>query len=300
MAKVGSIKTYHDGAAYDVADIFDQKQNSYTKTSFDTTDATVLLYPKPPDQLIEVCGNIVLAARPSDTDLVTTEHAKFDYAFHTTYNYATTSRPFVFGTTDFTIDGWYYLDLNVANNFTTFFSFCADNTLNASRKVLSCAYNKNTKKFQMQHGRADSVQLYTNEFSDELFNSPFHLAVAFTKTTTNGVRRRLFVNGELAVSDNASNSYMNFTGLINCMIGGSSSGSVLGLYTSMWRYSKIARWTENFTPPSDVFQSINTSIVGDIPIRHNNQTYYAPLVTANNPPCIAVRHNNQTYYTLKG
>lgn len=41
---------------------------------------------------------------------------------------------------------------------------------------------------------------------------------------------------------------------------------------------------------------------GNLPIRHNNQTYYAPLISDANyksSPCIAVRHNNQTYYTVK-
>ena len=57
------------------------------------------------------------------------------------------------------------------------------------------------------------------------------------------------------------------------------------------------------TVPQHLFYPTNgLPAAGNIPIRHNNQTYYAPLISNTNfktSPCIAVRHNNQTYYTVK-
>lgn len=298
MAKVGNIMARHNGANVAVADIYDQKVTiSEIIPNYDVDDRPAFLnvHFDPVEGVIDDCGNTAEFVNQNSLVEISTNHAVCDYSAHFSnkaFVFVTFSSPVAIGETDFTFDGWFYKDTTSTVTQTWLFT--------PHQGGYSCyAYirkkTSSTVEVAVKLGGVLSGSSRSATISSDFLNSPFHFAYVYTISDTYNY---VFINGDLIfrtkLANSATNKMYSFRICSNSITPADNS---IDVYCSWFRYSRFARWTETFVPP--VYSTVAGN--GYLPVYHNNQSFYAPLVTApyKQPPCIAVRHNNQTYYTVR-
>jgi len=289
--KVGSIMTYSGGTSYDVAGIYDGKitlKRKYQYDITDTADAEFFVHFSPENGIIDECGNDWTINYATNLATISSNNAALDYSIYfQNQSNATFTKTMTFADTDFTIDGWFYYDY-VGINTQRAWIFQKGGT--------NCLCNVRNTGSTREVTFAYAGTIWRTTDVPDVFDDTFHLSHVYTKESINGLRNRIFINGNMVLSNNNVLTPITVT---SAQIAG--TGSLNNIYCSLFRYSKIARWTDNFIP-AESYSNITIPVTGYIPIRHNNQTYYVPLISNANykqTPCIAVRHNNQTYYTVK-
>lgn len=141
---------------------------------------------------------------------------------------------FEFGTGDWTFDAWVYPLSQSNDNF--FFSGAASGALFMGRS---------TGNSTLGIGRANVA--WDNTIASTLaLNTWNH--VAYVKSSN---KIYYFVNGKLIGSANNTISYGILGGVLN--IGSQGANYYFNGYMDEVRMSNIARWTENFTPPTEPY-----------------------------------------------
>ena len=286
MAKVGSIKAYHDGAAYDVADIYDQKISLSTSPT-DYADSDTVIFFRSDDS-----GNFYFDGDSSSSYQIQNDETSYVETHEVSgadvyfLHCATTSRIFFdFTAPDisngYSIDGVFYYPQNKFNR--------------VQRLIQLGNWCINIKSYSTATVRLYAPPTSVNQsvnVDNNIFAQPFHFAMIH-KSDNN---MALYLNGSRVMSVGVNKTWANATRI---SVGNSSTtDSASDISCAFLRYSTRLHYTDNFTCNlSDYVYCIRSK--GYIPIRHNNQTYYVPLIAAKTPPCIAVRHNNQTYYTVR-
>lgn len=288
--KVGSVMARINGANVAVGDIYDQKLFAQsTPTEYVDSDTYVLFRADDYGVFGEECGNSFEIKNPQYSAVETHEYQNSDNYF---IHVSNTSRVWVtLDCTDFftaaasqgyTIDGIFYYPASRYNRY--------------QRLIEFSYYPVNIKSYGTSANLQVAATFLTNStttvtLDNDIFAQPFHFAFVHYGGTI-----KVYFNGVLKCTKTAAirNKNNNLLTVGNV----DTTGTTSDISCAFLRLSTGQRWTENFTP------NFGTVIRGFskpycLAIRHNNQTYYAPLVTTNNPPCIAVRHNNQTYYTVR-
>ena len=288
MAKVGSIKTYHNGSAYSMADIYDSQLivNNYPTENVDS-DTYILYRANSSGDFIEEYNNAAQVQNPSyaATELLTVNN-KDSYFMHV----SNTARVSCTIDTDtgiadkitadgYTVDGVFYYPQNKYNRKQRLieFSYFPININSYSSASVQCgvSYSSSLTK--------------SATIDNSIFAAPFHFA--FTHNTSNTIK--LYFNGVAKLTLTASRSLGN--NILN--IGNKAGGDAFDISCAFLRFRTGVHWTDNFTfNPSTALYGFDKPYC--VNIRHNNQTYYAPLVTTKQAPCLCVRHNNQNYYTV--
>lgn len=138
---------------------------------------------------------------------------------------------FDFGTGDFTVDMW----VNPAPS-------SADNCFIGSSKAGAFFFGRRYGNSTIGVGRVGIA--WDNQITSTLqVNTWNHLAVVRSQGTL-----MVFVNGALIGSAGNTNSYSFLNAQM--VIGAEGTGSYFEGYIDEFRISNIARWTENFTPPT--------------------------------------------------
>jgi hypothetical protein len=182
---------------------------------------------------------------------ISTAQSKFSgasIAFDGTGDYLipTASNIVDFGTADFTIEGWFYLNALGSNR-----CFIDGRSAGINNQVLCQVTTDNRIKFGAIV--SGSVSYFVESTSTFSANTWIHIAISRQSTTL-----RLFFNGEL--QSNVSNS-TNFTSGTNRptigATGFSPGDQPWNGYMDEIRITKgIARYTANFTPPTAQFPDI--------------------------------------------
>ena len=292
MAKVGSIKAYHDGAAYDVADIYDEKKISVKpmrNSSLESADSdtVVFFYTTADGQYVEETGATVKMIYPASQTMDI--HPVGDYNNYFVHCSGRSRINITFNvfrcSTGLTLDGVFYYPPDTFNRLQRLIQVGALGLTNMfSYGDVNCFTPTGVEATQ----KAD--------VTSDTFASPFHFAFTYTPNTI-----YIFVNGVKSYEYSA-----NVVNINSVWVGNSaysdSNGANSDISCSFLRVRKRCVWTDSFEVPFPAAPpQTQIPIAGNIPIYHNNQTYYAPLVTEayKQSPCLAVRHNNQTYYTVR-
>ena len=284
MAKVGSIKAYHNGAAYDVADIYDEKVSVGTSPTESVDSDSVIFYRS------NVYGNFVCLGNYTSCQIQNYENSSVEthdvngadaYFLHC----ATTSRVFFDFTkpdnsNGYTIDGIFYYPQNKFNRVQRLIEFG-----NWSINIKS--YSTATLRCYCGSTSGDK----TVNIDNNIFAQPFHFALVQTTNTIS-----IYLNGTRVLSFGWA--VRNATGTRITIANSATNSAASDMSCAFLRYSTRLHYTDNFTVNFADYVFCKNS-KGYIPIRHDNQTYYVPLIAANNPPSLAVRHNNQTFYAVR-
>ena len=315
MSQVGTIKGYHDGASYNLADIYDEKLITIEKTadltnaqcvySFDSTTTGV---------------NTFFANKKKCTDFtswISTENAKFDYALQfkgTEYIIVpggASSNVNIPANCESKIEGWFFVDTSADSDEGTFLSHQYIDYRYASNGY-SDYYNINYK--YVKNGDKISFYIRNVEFTGDInFNEPLYLVWLSKKIsgtdTRWGYNNSLYINGIECPSGgiyHPSNYYNVGAFRIGCSYGGNVNAKTLTA-----PYFKGALSEFKITVPlvddnvTSAISSVKSTCIpadANMMIRHNNANCYVPLTTdksLTSTPCLAVRHNNTNYYAIK-
>ena len=321
MAKVGSIKSYYDGAAYDVADIYDSKSTVVSNAS------PLILAHFNSTGVVDDCGNSWdIVNKDTSTYTLTsylnTEQAKYGYAFHPQgfdKVYCESAVNIDLANKDFTVEFWHYTELlnngdQAGNKIFSLFGSTAYTVPSISVSIYQSASGYAWVQFICRpNGKsyisAPLVNADKNLTFSKFFNRMNHLAFSYNKSTkiiycfVNGALLKSFSTGTV-ISGNASalkftrarigSSYIYTSN----NVGNNDVSPFGGAVSELMFRTNFAYPESGFDVPTSQLQA-EIPVTGNIPIRHNNTTYYAPLIAAKTPPCLAVRHNNQTYYTVR-
>ena len=324
MSQVGTIKGYHDGSTYSLANIYDENLAQYNEAStvfvfhFDTSEgcideanlwnnsgssisitcATVngskFYYPTCRTGGLKTFDDLKLAVLP----FVSSENAKFDYALQFSSSSATKFQ-FDFG-------GYqrYYFGAGGVLTLEMWHSFPPALSSNTGLLWRIWIGNYSTSKTLLTHdvrySYADNIpKILDVELPANTFNAPFHLAEVLSNY---GKTIKTFVNGTLiktstSTHSTASSAYIQLSGIYM----GNSLGFEGALSELRLSKSTQPRYTNNFSVPTEPF-SATIPVQGNMLIRHNNANCYVPLTTdksLTSTPCLAVRHNNTNYYAIK-
>lgn len=289
MAKVGNIMARHNGANVAVADIYDQKLFAQsTPVEYVDSDTYFLFRAGADGQFADECNNFTYEIKNSQYSTVDTHDDNFFiHMSNTSRFYVTLDDTDMFDSmkeNGYSVDGIFYYP---------------QNTFNRYQRLIQLRYiYVNIKSYgnsaSLQVGNSSVVNsTETITLDNDIFAAPFHFACIHQEATMsmyfNGVHKKNFsyqIKNAMGSAEKiwsvGNQSLVTSTSDISC---------------ALFRLSEGLRWTDNFTPSfANVLYGFSSR---NIPIRHNNTTYYAPLVTTANKPCIAVRHNNQTFYTVR-
>ena len=316
--KVGSIMARHNNANVEVAGIYDSKQTSKRVSTMNAGDDVCCLHFDATNGFVDDANNTYWGIADSDTaNYEINSEGVFTALDGSTSTGVRAATPSIFniGSTDFTIDGYYYIDESKLTSTSVQFWYFGNGSHNAKTGIcLALGFVKSGTNGSNSYIGVTYGRLKTNNgtyapanagifYFDcaTLFNRWFHLACTYQMSTS---ELKIFLDGEPKVAKGLA-SYSNrvFSPAVAVGVGTVTNvANSAGLSCSMFRYCEFLRWTETFVPPQINFEGVDVNVTGNLPIRHNNQTYYAPLISDANyksSPCIAVRHNNQTYYTVK-
>ena len=157
-----------------------------------------------------------------------------------------------FGAGDFTIDWWEYVtDANCGTRFTTLFP--ASHASQAGGLMVGWLSNGKPSIFLSTQttGSANwDVLAGENTFVQNAYSTWVHRAVV-----RSGNNLLLFTNGTLEITVSIGSVSVGYNASLPFAIGKwaydySASGSYFVGYIDEFRISNIARWTENFTPPT--------------------------------------------------
>lgn len=317
MAKVGNIMARHNGANVAVADIYDSKISSSRLTFTDSNTLCAVRVDDVQGVIGETSYQPIYYKNNTETsalDYITADNAKYDFALEfnaADYNFLSAGPSFI-GGSSYWCEGWFWVDTTADSDSGTFFSYAARSGANV-QLIRSMGYS-----YTKENGVV-IPKINTYDVPTGTLDSPVHIAYQWIYKNNSGGAVKThyyYCNGQLLYSNATSTTSYWISGTIDGVLLGvyqksthSTSGnyyvvSRIGPYltgsVSEFKMSKGIKYSgDNFTPPSVSLVSANCTVGGNIPIRHNNTTYYAPLVTTANQPCIAVRHNNQTYYTVR-
>lgn len=199
---------------------------------------------------------------------LSTEQSKFGgKSFYFNGSAYLTAPGYNFGANDFTVDWWEYVtSSDVGTRFTS--NFCTTYSTQAGGILLHC--NESGLKVYTSSATNNNWDLLSNQPSgSNVLNQWVHRAAVRSGTTL-----MLFVNGSLEYSYTLSGS-IGYNSALPMGIGGWSvdgpgTGYFFTGYIDEFRVSNTARWTSNFTPPSEPYASASTVITpgGVIPQKY--------------------------------
>lgn len=164
----------------------------------------------------------------------------------TTYLSTDDSDDFAFGTGDFTIDCW--IRIHALPSSPAYKYICGQRVDNNNRQVFRIYYY--SSKYYLQYVVGDTIIGVSQEITPVL-DTWYHIAIV-----RNGNNFKLFWNGTQLGSDTVSSASITNVAapfLIGCDISGSIGTNFNG-WIDEFRISKgIARWTSNFTPPTEEY-----------------------------------------------
>ena len=155
------------------------------------------------------------------------------------------SDAWAFGTGDFTVETWIYLNGTPGTNAYIF------DMRNASQTEYTWALSFNymgttTDKLQWASNNTSPNAILTADYPP--LNQWVHIAVCRSGTTT-----RMFYNGtQSAINTSDSADYRN-TGYAGYIGARHSVANFIDAFYDDIRFSKVARYTSNFTPPTEPF-----------------------------------------------
>jgi hypothetical protein len=160
------------------------------------------------------------------------------------------------GTADWTIDFWY----KTADITTAWGQYYWRNGTDDSHRLFAHNYNWSGGEHDIKIGLCwnnenPNVELRTNTHG-LVDNSWNHIAYA----RYNG-EFLLFINGDLAVTSSGWGSYSIPNFASNFIIGHASDQANIAAYFDEFRVSDIARWTADFTPPTEAYSATATTAV---------------------------------------
>ena len=336
MSQVGTIKGYHDGSTYSLADIYDEKtfdveigatkvgdSDGSCKTirtvwfDLDANSTTGIMFADDYYPTRKPALHTSSSTTVSPLSYITTENTAFggyglrldnSHFFHTQASanngmYATTKS----GTASYyapvhTVEFWMYVDTSTAESDTfTIFTY--------GRQYKASSGGATGGSYWTLTYTPDSVTSNSVTLSRSILDKPFHYARVFGY----GQKDSCYINGELVyqgtntstVTYTAYSTYWYCFGARATYASGQTGNYKVTNYKftgviSEYRYSIGARYHENFTPQS--FKPKVIPVTANMLIRHNNANRYVPLTTdksLTSTPCLAIRHNNTNYYAIK-
>jgi hypothetical protein len=236
-----------NGALYNVTDgTYADGNDSYTKVllGFDGADAGTTIT----DVAVGGSAHSWSAAGNANTDTAQSKFGGTSLACDGTGDYVTCAdhADFTLGSSDFTIDCWFYV--NAAGGTQLLLAGQSDNLATASSTsfYIERRSSNNAIRFIAFQGGLNVDVESTTTFTNAVNTGWHHLAVV-----RNGTSLKLYIDGTLENSD-------TLTGAVNDSSNNLSVGRLGELTSSTWngwidefRISVgIARWTANFTPPT--------------------------------------------------
>ena len=237
-----SPKTYHIIA--DVDSSYDVQVQGYITPESDGLSTTMLLHFDGSDGSTVFTDEKEHTITPYGNAEISTVQSKFGgssgYFDESSYLDVTSSPDFDFGSSDFTVEGWFYFLSNTKG-----FQFLIDRrgSVDQTGWVLFLD-GDNGLRFLSASSGAWNVDFDTTYIPP--INTWTHIAMV-----RNGNAWSLYANGTMIMSGTTTNSIGTVTA--NMTIGKSHIGSESYLYGYIdeIRISNgVARWTENFTPPT--------------------------------------------------
>ena len=336
MSQVGTIKGYHDGSTYSLADIYDEKTfdveigalkvgDSVTgcKTQrtvwfdLDANPTTGIMFADEnfPTRKPTLHTNSTTTVSP--LPYITTENTAFggyglrldnSHFFHT--ETSTSSGVYAYkkvGTVAYympvhTFECWLYVDTSAAESDTFYFF-----TYGFQYKLDGHATGGDYRTLKYT---PDAVTLSNGAtLSRSILDKPFH----FAEVLGYGETQRCYINGELVFQGTTAptatytsySTYWHCIGARTTYLGSGTSQYKVTNYKftgviSEYRCSIGARYHENFTPQS--FKPKVIPATANMLIRHNGANCYIPMTTDKSntsTPCLAVRHGKTNYYAIK-
>lgn len=325
MSQVGTIKGYHDGATYSLANIYDENLAQYNEAStvfvfhFDTSEGCIdeaNLWNDSGSSVSIICATVndsktYYPTRSGYTSLktfddlktailpfVTSENAKFDYALQFS---SSSAKRFEF---DFSGYQRYYFGAGGVFTFEMWHSFPP--TLSRDTGLLWRIFignnyiGKSLLTHDVNYSYADNIpKILGVELPANTFNAPFHLAEVLSNY---GKTINTFVNGSLIKTSTSTHSTASSSFIqISRIYIGNALGFEGALSELRLSKSTQPRYTNNFSVPTEPF-SATIPVQGNMLIRHNGANSYIPLTSNKSntsTPCLAVRHRNTNYYAIK-
>lgn len=199
--------------------------------------------------IVDVLGSAIQNP-PSPLSLVSLDLLSYKYGISSAYFDGSSGvavpydSKFDFGTGDFTIDFWWKQPTS-GNVFSGDRGIILSTTYDASTMGKLSFGVTNTVIIVGRMGVGDDTTISYTRFTDGMFH---HYALV----RDSGVIY-LFIDGSLINTTNNTNSYnfySNYQLLIGCQ--GGSNNRLVGNING-FRVSNVARWTSNFTPPSEAY-----------------------------------------------
>ena len=324
MSQVGTIKQYHDGATYSLADIYDENLAQYNEAStvfvfhFDTSEGcideanlwnnsastiTITLVTVNSSRMYHTSSYTSLRNfNDLKTDVlpfVSSENAKFDYALQ--FSSSSTKRVL------FTLNGASRYFFGAGGVFTLEMWFAFPSTLSSNTGMLWSIGigNPYTGKDLLMHtvnySYADNIpKVLDVELPANTFNAPFHLAEVLSNY---GKTINTFVNGSLIKTSTSTHSTASsgYIQIANIAISNTTVGCEGALSELRLSKSTQPRYPNNFAVPTEPF-SATIPVSKNLLIRHNGANCYIPMTTDKSntsTPCLAVRHGKTNYYAIK-
>lgn len=323
--KVGSIKTYHNGSTYSVGDIFDLPVSQVADSA-----AAVLVH-FTDNGLVDECGNewqFYSGATLTDISSVPTLDATFTYNTATgdafsaagykmsniaganASNYAVLNKDITLGGDEsFMIDCW-IRTISIASQSNSTLSRTCWALLNSSGQ----GFKASNMMIRAAKSTGTACARFNTFFGGTSSSHDYNFVTGVTKNSyMTGLRRYIFYynaaqlysyiffhNGGSSVATWRTEGKQAAVTFNRLYIYGNGA-SVAELRIVKGRLDTPQPQTSGnwgYIPCPAAPSSYYSHVDGYIPIRHNNQIYYAPLSTAKNSPCLCVRHNNTNYYTV--
>ena len=319
--EVAALNTYHNGASYSVAELYDDEIAEYKKSfienargavHFDTDTGIVAEITKINTATLNpqfyANGSVVADVTP----YVTTEHAKFDYALQFSASNKNYLANPVFGPIAgraYTMEGWFYVDTTADSDTGTLFSYMATSG-NNPQAIRSVIYSYNKENGVVK------PKLNDIDVAAGTFDAPFHIAHIWRGNAIGHVN---FCNGKhfqtiaYKGTDYWANSKSSIGGVYIGVNQKSTSGSgnyyvvsnttpYFTGYCSEFKVITGALYTADFTPPNKSSVWAKIPVEGNVAFKSASGTLYAPLssdATYKTPPCLNVRHNGTNYFAIK-
>ena len=329
--EVAALNTYHNGASYSVAELYDDEIAEYKKSFIENVSAAVHF--DTDTVIIEECGQTIKYYANdklvTDTEIlascVSDEHAQFDYALEferTNANYAVITDSNNLGGT-FTAEGWFYVDTSTATTDTgIIFALARHVQIQAGNNLTTTAVSSASYSYTENENIIKWSFLYTSgelSLPADTFDNPFHLAFVYQNSTAGYV----FFNGVLCDTILSKKAYSNLSwtnfAIYNfnakwtyyyfgtsiswsSKTGISLTGQKLNGAISEFKVTRKALYTADFTPPNKSSVWAKIPVEGNVAFKSASGTLYAPLssnATYKTPPCLNVRHNGTNYFAIK-
>ena len=333
MSQVGTIKQYHDGVTYSLADVYDEKLSTVEKTDGSTVDINFSMQFDTTTGLI-FSGNAIEAdyiwyctatsatacsgVNPASfIEYVSDENAASEFAFQiqkklkgsirigNASHYITLlpAATFTSPVPTYTFEGDFFVDAS-KGTYCLLYTAVARLGINSYQtdssafSAVRCIYNSSQTALSPSYtGAASENNIYCFNIDKTFFDSPFHLRAVYNPNTEHSVE--IYLNGELymyVLRQTIYKFYLYYFERIVIGAGVSTDGSTVSASSTFFNIALSD--FKFYTSPA----VIPIPVQGNMLIRHNGANCYIPLTTnkANtSTPCLAVRHGNNNFYAIK-